>query len=211
MKDLDEALADIAAIRTQIARGIPFRGFGPVTMAATGVLSLLAAAIQALWIPDPASNTTSYLRLWIGAAVISVALIGIETFTRSRRMHSSLADEMIHAAIEQFLPAGAAGGLLTLVIVHFRPQDLSLLPGLWQIIFSLGIFAASRSFPRPIFAAGAWYLVSGLWALVFADAETAFSPWLMGLPFFVGQMLIAAILYHGLGTDFGDELGDDHA
>jgi hypothetical protein len=203
MKDLDEALSDIAAIRTQIARGILFRGFGPVTMAATGVLALLAAVMQALWIRDPASNVICYLALWIGTAVISIALIGIETVTRSRRMHSGLADEMIHSAIEQFLPAAAAGGLLTLVIVRFRLQDLSLLPGLWHIIFSLGIFAASRSFPRPIFAAGAWYLLSGLGALVFADKATAFSPWIMGLPFFFGQILIAAILYHGLGDDHG--------
>lgn len=201
MKDLDKALADIAAIRTQIARGIRYRGFGPMTMAATGVLALLAALIQAWVIADPALETTSYLTLWIGAAVISIALIGIETFTRSRRMHSGLADEMVHSAIEQFLPAGSAGALLTLVITHFRPQDLALLPGLWQIIFSLGIFAASRSFPRPIFAAGAWYFLCGFGNFLFADRATAFSPWLMGVPFFVGQSLIAFILYHGLGDD----------
>jgi fumarate reductase subunit D len=203
MKDLDEALADIAAIRTQIARGSLFRGFGPMTMAATGALALLAATIQAVWIADPASDVASYLVLWIGAAVVSVALIAVETFTRSHRIHSGLADEMIHGAIEQFLPAGAAGALLTAVVARFRPQDLSFLPGLWQIIFSLGIFAASRSFPRPIFAAGAWYLASGLAVLSFADQETAFSPWVMGGPFFVGQILIAAILYHGIGDDHG--------
>jgi len=201
MIDLDKALADIATIRTQIARGIPYRGFGPMTMAATGALALLAAIIQAFCIADPASSMTWYLTLWIGAATIAIALIGIETFTRSRRMHSRLADEMIYGAIEQFLPAAAAGALLTFVLVRFRPQDLALLPGLWQIVFSLGIFAASRSFPRPIFAAGAWYFLCGFGILLFADKATAFSPWLMGVPFFVGQLLIAAILYHGLGED----------
>jgi hypothetical protein len=203
MKDLDEALADIAAIRTQIARGSQFRGVGPATMAATGGLALLAAAIQAFWIADPASDVAHYLVLWIATAILSVALIAVETITRSRRIHSGLADAMIHGAIEQFLPAGAAGALLTLVIVRFRPQDLSLLPGLWQVIFSLGIFAASRSFPRPIFAAGAWYLVSGLAILAFADNTIAFSPWIMGLPFFIGQTLIAGFLYHGIGDDHG--------
>ena len=201
MKDLDKALADIAAIRTQIARDSLFRGVGPATMAATGALALLAAVVQALWIVDPAAHVTSYLALWIATALVSVALIGIETFTRSRRLHSGLADDMIQAAIEQFLPAGAAGALLTFVISQFRPQDLALLPGLWQIIFSLGIFAASRAFPRPIFAAATWYLLCGLGCLIFADRSTAFSPWLMGVPFCVGQSLIAAILYRGLGDD----------
>ena len=49
MKDLDKALADITAIRSQMARGTEFRGYGPITVAATGLLAMLAAAIQALW------------------------------------------------------------------------------------------------------------------------------------------------------------------
>ena len=34
MRDLDRALADIAAIRTQVARGSEFRGYGPMTVTA---------------------------------------------------------------------------------------------------------------------------------------------------------------------------------
>ena len=36
MRDLDKALADITAIRSQMARGAEFRGYGPATVAATG-------------------------------------------------------------------------------------------------------------------------------------------------------------------------------
>jgi len=36
MRDLDKALADIGEIRSQIAAGTAFRGYGPATMAATG-------------------------------------------------------------------------------------------------------------------------------------------------------------------------------
>jgi hypothetical protein len=48
--------------------------------------------------------------------------------------------------------------------------------------------------PRAIFAAGAWYLLCGLADLVLAQGENAFSPLAMGVPFGVGQLLIAAIL-----------------
>ena len=51
MKDLERALADITAIRSQMARGTQFRGYGPVTVATTGLLALLAAALQALFCP----------------------------------------------------------------------------------------------------------------------------------------------------------------
>ena len=74
MHDLDRALAEIDAIRTQMARGTQFRGYGPTTFATTGVLALLAAVGQALWLKDPARAVGAYLALWIAAAVLSVAL-----------------------------------------------------------------------------------------------------------------------------------------
>jgi hypothetical protein len=48
MRDLDKALADITAIRSQMARGTEFRGYGPMTVAATGVLAIFAAVLQGL-------------------------------------------------------------------------------------------------------------------------------------------------------------------
>ena len=87
MPDLDKALADITAIRSQLARGTEFRGYGPMTVAATGVLAVLAGALQALWLPDPAANPSAYLALWVATAALAVALIGIEMVARSRRIH----------------------------------------------------------------------------------------------------------------------------
>jgi len=45
MRDLDKALADITAMRAQMARGTEFQGYGPITVAATCVLALLAAVL----------------------------------------------------------------------------------------------------------------------------------------------------------------------
>ena len=42
MRDLDKALADILAIRSQIAAGTAFRGYGPATVAATAGVALAA-------------------------------------------------------------------------------------------------------------------------------------------------------------------------
>jgi hypothetical protein len=199
MEELDRALADITAIRSQLARGTEFRGYGPMTMAATGFVAVGAAALQALWLPDPASALLEYVGVWVATAAISIVLIGIEMVARSRRIHSGLADEMIHAATEQFIPAGVAGGLLTFVLFRFAPQSLWMLPGLWQIVFSLGIFASCRSLPRPMFAAGVWYLATGLASLAFANGPHAYSPWAMAVPYGVGQLFIAAVLYWSVG------------
>ncbi|HEY4406985.1 MAG TPA: hypothetical protein VGN55_20250 [Xanthobacteraceae bacterium] len=199
MEELDRALADITAIRSQLARGSEFRGYGPMTVAATGFMAVAAAAIQALWLPNPAADLLGYVVIWVATAAVSIVLIGIEMVARSRRIHSGLADAMIHAATEQFTPAGVAGALLTFVLFRFAPQSLWMLPGLWQIIFSLGIFASCRSLPRPMFAAGVWYLAAGLAGLAFANGAHAYSPWAMAVPFGIGQLLIAAVLYWCVG------------
>jgi hypothetical protein len=201
MRDLDRALEDISAIRTQMARGTEFRGYGPMTVAATGVLALLAGAVQAAWLPSPASNVFGYVALWSATALLSIVLIAIEMVARTRRIHRGLADEMIHAAIEAFMPVGVAGALLTIVIYRFAPQSVSLLPGLWQLLFSLGVFASCRSLPRPIFAVAVWYLAAGLVNLALAGADHAFSPLAMALPFGAGQLFVAVVLYRSIRED----------
>jgi hypothetical protein len=201
MRDLEKALADISAIRTQMARGTEFRGYGPATVAATGVLALLAGAVQARWLPDPAGQAEIYLALWVAVATVSAILIGIEMVARTRRIHTGLADEMIYAAVEQFMPAGVAGALVTFVVWRYAPQSLLLLPGLWQIIFSLGVFASCRSLPRPMFAVAVWYLAAGLANLAVVGEGHAFSPWAMAVPFAVGQLAMAAVIWRDVGDN----------
>jgi hypothetical protein len=203
VKDLDEALTEITAIRHQMARSAEFRGYGPATLAATGVLAGLAAGGQALWLKHPESDVISYLTLWVTTAALSVAVIGVEMVARSRRVHTGLAEEMIAAAVEQFLPAAAAGTLVTAVLFLFAPENLWMLPGLWQILFSLGVFASCRFLPRAMFAVGVWYLTTGLACLAFANGARAFSPWAMGIPYGMGQLLSAALVLQHL-TEEGD-------
>ena len=82
------------------------------------------------------------------SAAVSAGLIWIEMQARSRRHHSGLADAMVYQAIEQFLPVGAAGALLAVMLGKFAPETLWILPGLWQVLVSLGVFASVRTLPR---------------------------------------------------------------
>lgn len=200
MRELDKALADISAIRNQMARGTQFRGYGPATIALTGLVALATGALQGLWLADPKAEIAHYVALWTATAILSVIVVGIEMIARSRRLHRGFADEMIYSAIEQFIPAGAVGVLLTVVILLYAPQNGWMLPGLWQLIVSLGMFAACRSLPRAMFAVAVWYLATGLGVLAFANESHALSPLAMALPFGAGQLLMAAILYANMDS-----------
>jgi hypothetical protein len=202
MSDLNRALGEIDSIRRQVARSTEFRGYGPATLATTGLIALLAAGIQARWVPEPATHVSAYLGIWIWTAALSATLTGAQMYTRARRMHSGMSDEMIRMAVEQFLPSAAAGVLMTIVLLRFVPGALWMLPGIWQVIFSLGVFSSCRFLPRPMVAAGAWYLLTGLVCIALGDSR-ALSPWTMGIAFGAGQLLVAGILL--LATQEGED------
>lgn len=200
MPDLREALSEIRSIRGHMARYTEFRGYGPITLASAGVLAIVLASMQKLWLVDLEHEPTRFLAMWIGAAAVSLTFIGIETMARARRIHSLLAMQMVHAAVEQFLPSIVAGILLTAVVARAAPQSLWMLPGLWQMLFSLGVFASCSFLPRGTFWVGVWYLTTGLACLAIGP-DVAASAWEMGIPFGVGHLMVAGVLQFGYRRD----------
>jgi hypothetical protein len=193
--ELHEALTQISEIRLQMARTQVFRGYHSIPTAFSGALAMAAAAVQPFLVPDPIENISSYLSLWFAVALLSVVAAGIEIWVHCWRSTSSLTREVTWLAVEQFLPAVVAGGLLTYALTSAAPESVCLLPGLWQVLFSLGVFASCRLLPRPLFAVGVFYMATGILSLVWARGDAALAPWSMGLPFGVGQLLAAALLY----------------
>src|SRR5688572_12868767 len=103
--ELHEALAQISAIREQMARGEVFRGYRAATTAFTGVVAFAAAGAQALWLPDPAADgaaPVAYVLLWVAAAAVSVAVVGAEMTARCIRSSSRLQRQITWLAVDQF-------------------------------------------------------------------------------------------------------------
>jgi hypothetical protein len=195
MRDLDKALADILTIRNQLAAGTAFQGYGPGAVAATGVVALAGAVIQAWSLGGEAPSPGNYFAFWIAVAVISAAIMALEMVARTKRAHSGLADEMLRHALEQMLPAGGVGALLLIAFWQFAPDALWMLPGLWLILVGLGAFASLRILPPSMALGGAYYIVAGFVVLALTADTRTLSPWAMGLPFAIGEFLVAAILY----------------
>ncbi len=196
--ELRDALTQISEIRLQLARTEVFRGYRAMPVAFSGLLAFAAAGFQTVWIPDPTQEIFAYLTLWIGAALLSAIAAGVEMAVRAKNSASPWTREITWLAVEQFVPCLIAGGLLTVVLVRSAPEELWMLPGLWQVLFSLGVFASCRLLPRATFVVAVFYLASGLGTLAMSRGELALSPWTMGLPFGLGQLLAAAVLYRTL-------------
>ena len=120
MLELRQALEDISAIRSQVARGTQFRGYGPLSVASSGILALGVAAAQSLWPSD--GNLKVFLLVWISTAAVAAFLAALQTIVLVRRVHSGIAMEMIEAAVAQVLPCIVVGILLTVVMLRVAPE-----------------------------------------------------------------------------------------
>jgi hypothetical protein len=193
--ELRDALVQIAEIRQQMAKGDVFRGYRSAPVAFSGLVAVAAALVQPLVVANPRDEIAAYLVVWIVAAAVSISALAVEMTIRLNLVRDRTHFVVARLAVEQFLPSIIAGALVTTVIARFAPAHFALLPGLWQLFFGLGIFASARLLPKPIFLIGAFYFVAGVVVLILARDAISLSPWCMGLPFFVGQIMASAILY----------------
>lgn len=196
--ELDEALGRISQIRAQLVRTETFRGFRSLTVGFSGLLGIAAVVVQVHRIPQPAEQVWDYVDLWVGVALISLLVVGAELAYRWSVTDSALKRRLTVLAIQQFVPSLVAGATLTGIVAVFAPESAWMLPGLWAMLFSLGIFACCRLLPRATFWVGVHYMASGTICLAIGNGPQTLSPWMMLGTFGVGQLLAAGILYYTL-------------
>jgi hypothetical protein len=201
--DISQALDQISEIRRSMVRGQVFRGYRAQTTAMTGVLAIVAAALQSRIVPNPWQDLPHYFDLWCGLAVLCAGAFAVQQIVRCRRLNSPLQSERAIEAAERFIPSLVSGAIVTIVFYKFLKPELWMLPGLWAIFFSHGIFASRGLLPRGISGVAGYYLLAGCLDLIYARGDHFFSPWAMGLTFGVGQLLAAAVLYWNLERRHG--------
>jgi hypothetical protein len=191
--ELHEALGQIEAIQRQMARTEKFRGYAAWPTAFGAALAAVAAAAQPLIVPQPDDDLASYLTLWLAVAAMAGGVAAGDAWRRHLR-DATTSGVLVRLACEQFLPCVVAGALVTATIVRCAPSVAWMLPGLWAVTFSLGLFASWRLLPGPIAAVAAWYLVAGCVCLALGPTGAGLAPWTMAMLFGVGQSMLAAIL-----------------
>ena len=145
--------------------------------------------------PDPVRDVSGFVLLWTGVAALSVASAGLTMWMRDCFAGPSHTRAITWLAIRQFVPAMLCGAIVTAAIVRNAPEAAWLLPGLWSLFFSQGIFASCRILPRPVYAVAGFYIVAGTVVLFTCRDDQALLPASMALPFGLGQLFAAAILY----------------
>ena len=194
MVDLRGALDQLDQIQTHLERTESFRGYRSQSVAFSGILGIVGCVVQATSMNDPVANLDSWLLLWVGIAFISVAVVGVEIVVRCYRSQSRRELRSTRTALRQFVPTLITGAVLTHVIVNTAVEVAWMLPGLWAIIFGLGVFSSLPLMPERFVFIAAYYVAVGLLLLVVARDSHALSPWAMSV-FAVGQLISSVMLY----------------
>ncbi|MHC5211054.1 MAG: hypothetical protein ACYTG2_10085 [Planctomycetota bacterium] len=182
--EVDEAVSRISEIHAQLLKSELFRGYRSWPMATTGVIGLVAALVQStIWTP---ASGTAFVVFWLVIASICVSICLADLAYGYLQATSSTDRGRTRSAVSQFLPPLVAGAIATACLIDAAPQ---LLPGLWALFYSLGLFSSRLHLPRAVGWVGMWYLASGT-ALLWGAADVG-SPWGMGLCFGVGQLALA--------------------
>lgn len=199
MRDVDLALSEISNIRAHLVASTCFQGIAPGFNLLVGALVFILAAAQSLQPQAQQQDSLHYVALWAGVIGAISVVAAVQAVSRARRLHGGMAFPMLCAVLQKILPFAAAGIVITWVIFTFAPASAWLLPGLWQILIGLLGFSVVSSMPRGIVLAAAWYFLCGAVVMGLAGRSGTLSPWMMGIPFGIGQTVVALILSRASG------------
>jgi hydrogenase/urease accessory protein HupE len=119
---------------------------------------------------------------------------------------------MHRSLVFQLAPSLLVGAALTaLIFVNETNQPvpeaglLWALPGVWAMIYGLGLFQCSRNLPRPTAWVAAYFLISGLAVIVGSQLGWPMDHLQMVATFGVGQLLLSAVLFWNLERTRGNQ------
>jgi hypothetical protein len=196
-RSIDQALEDLAEIRSSLNRAETFRGYRSASILATALMAWLGCLLQFRWVNPESPSLSDFLGVWIRIAVFCAVLSFGEVVVRYWRS-GPMFRHMTRSAVGPMIPALLTGFALTVVIASYAQEVGWMLPGLWAIVFGLGVAASARFLPKLIMLVAFYFVVCGLISIVLSTRGWAYSPWLMGGAFGGGQMLMAAVLYWAL-------------
>ncbi len=184
----ERAMDHLRYIRETMEGAAPFTavpGFGGIGMGATALFAAMVAAHQ----PTPGR----WLAVWLIEGAVALA-IGLLAMVRKAR---SVKEPLLSRPGRKFalglFPPMFTAALLTLVL--YRAGDTALLPGVWLLLYGVGVVAAGTFSVRVVPAMGASFMALGVAALA---APAAWGNWLLAAGF------------GGLHTGFGIVIARRH-
>ena len=154
----ERAIESLEFIRTTMARSAPFTAVSGAGGIAMGVLALVAAAIA-----RSSSSNEQWLTVWVLSAAVAVPVGFVQMRAKARRHDLALWSAAGRRFAQGFVPAIAAGAVLTFGLV--RADAVDLVPAVWLLLYGAGVLAGSSSSVPVLAWLGALFMVLGVVSL----------------------------------------------
>lgn len=196
--EVRDALDQLDRIHDQLTKTEVYRGFRVPAVALVGCFGLLAAVAQP-WVVS-SNDPTTFVWYWSAIGATGV-MLGFAAAVRSYLFREDdFERRRTRRVMGQFLPCVLAGGLLTVAIGQAE-AFIPLLPGVWAVVFGLGVVAVRPHLPRSVGVIGVCYVLIGGILLAWKSAEP--SGWCVGGVFGIGHLITAFALWYGSGDNNG--------
>jgi hypothetical protein len=152
------AMDNLQFIRETMAAAATFTavsGWGTVII---GFTALVAAGLAAA-----TDSMTRWVFIWTCEAVISVAISFYTMMLKARSVGLPLWSEPARKILFSFVPPLGVGALLTLVC--YEHNLIGLLPGVWMLLYGVGVVAAGTFSVRIVPVMGLAFMMVGAVAL----------------------------------------------
>jgi hypothetical protein len=169
----DHAMDHLRYIRETMEGASSFTavpGFGGIAMGATALFAAMVAAHQ--------PTATRWLACWVVEGVLALVVGVVAMAQKARAVNVSLLSSPGRKFALGLSPPMLAAALLTVVL--YRVDWIALLPGVWLLLYGVGVVAAGTFSVRVVPAMGICFMVLGAIALL---GPAGWGNWLLAAGF----------------------------
>jgi len=149
---------DLRFIRSAMERASAFTSISGWGLFAIGITALIVAPIA-----RAQTNADRWVTLWLGEAVVAMAIGVWSAAVKSRRLGVPLFGTTGQRFMLAFATPAAAGIALTAALV--QAQALTLLPGMWLLLYGAAVAGGGAFSVRMVPVMGAAFMAIGAAAL----------------------------------------------
>ena len=160
------AADDLEYIRQTLERSASFTAVPGWGQVAVGVTAIPAAALASRF-----PLNARWLEIWVGEGVLAAAIALIAMNRKAARRGLPLTSGPGRKFAFNFLPAIAAGGLLTIALGN--AGNYALLPATWLLLYGVAVVTGGAVSVRIVPAMGACFMALGVVALLAPAAANA--------------------------------------
>jgi hypothetical protein len=158
------AIADLRFIRDTMASATSYTAFSGWGLAIVGCGAVLTGLVA---LQQP--SFVSQLTVWLADAGVSAAIGVLSSIHKARVAGQALTAGPIRKFCLSFAPAILAGAVLT-VVMSRSGSAVSLLPGIWLLLYGAGLMSSGALSVRIIPTVGAGFFALGVLTLAAAPA-----------------------------------------